>query len=167
MGVVRREPFVVRCVMNGPDLVRVESAVSATACGDLTWCGWPHDYVMAIGLSGQRNPVGFAVVRYLSDESAVTAWALVLILSTEMVRRGYCLSADANDFAWKAFEFWKDMRCQKCSGRGVVSHSVCPSCSGSGRKSVGDGLSAIRDGVNSLIEAENWMESQLRSRLKG
>jgi hypothetical protein len=150
------------------ELARVESAVSASACGNLSWEEWPHDYVMALGLSGQRNPLGFEAIQYLSHPSAARAMALVLILSTQMVRRGVCHSSRSNEIAWQAVEFWKDMRCSCCDGRGVelTTGRACSSCKGSGYRPISRLVAGVKDGVSMLIEAEQWMESQLRNRLK-
>lgn len=150
------------------ELIRVESAVSATAGGDLSWERWSHDYAVALGFAGQRNPLGFAVVRYLSAESAISAQALVLTLASELIKRGCCLSQDANRFAWQAFEFWQDMRCPACDGRGAAGHDhrMCPACSGTGQRKYTDRPSVVRDAVSAMIEAEQWMENQLRVRLK-
>lgn len=44
------------------NLLRVESAVSATASGNLTWDRWPLDCAIALGISGQRNPLGLSLI---------------------------------------------------------------------------------------------------------
>uniref|UniRef100_UPI0035B168F0 hypothetical protein n=1 Tax=Thauera aminoaromatica TaxID=164330 RepID=UPI0035B168F0 len=67
------------------NLVRFESAVTATSSGDLTWDRWTIDCAIALGLAGQRNPLGFAMVRYLSDSpSSFNVRGLVLTLASEM-----------------------------------------------------------------------------------
>ena len=82
------------------DLNRVESAVTATASGNLTWELWPHDCATALGFAGQRNPLGFAVVRYLGDEpSGSAALGVILHLATVLIKRGHD-QKKANDAAW-------------------------------------------------------------------
>lgn len=150
------------------NLVRVESAVSATSSGDLTWDRWTLDCATALGFSGQRNPLGFALVRYLADPpSSVSVWNVVLTLTSEIVKAG--ISADvAKDAAWQAFDFWRDLRCSECHGRGHVglAQAPCPSCGGSGERKLPDGPEVVRNAISSMIAAEQWMEGQLRARLK-
>lgn len=150
---------------------RVESAVTATSCGNLTWEQWPHDYATALGFAGQRNPLGFAVVRYLSDgESAAEAWNIILLLSTVLVMNGY-EAAKAKDAAWAAVDAWSHLRCGQCGGRGQIysDNAVvmqCPSCAGTGEPDKENLTDIVRDGIGALMEAERWMEGQLAARLK-
>ena len=153
------------------NLVRVESAVSATASGNLTWDRWTHDMAIALGISGQRNPLGFAMVRYLSDPpSVMNAQAVILTLAKQMLKQG--VAADGiNEVAFKAFEFWQNMRCPSCMGRGTVGkdaqRSTCQPCGGSGQKKLPTSPDPVRVGISCLVEAEEWLEGQLRSRMKG
>lgn len=151
------------------NLYRVESAVSATSSGDLTWERWTLDCAMALGFSGQRNPLGFALVRYLADPpSAKSAMYVELVLATELQRRGVAI-ANITPAARKAFDYWRDIRCRTCHGRGHVgeAHIQCPACGGTGERPMPDGPEDVRTGISALIEAEQWMEGQLRARLKG
>lgn len=154
--------------MHGDDLVRVESAVSATASGDLTWDRWTLDMAVALGLSGQRNPLGFAMVRYLSDPpSAMSVWGVVLSLAKAMEQAG--VPADGlKDMAFQAFEFWRDSRCPSCGGRGVVSvdQRQCRSCNGTGQRPVPTSPDPVRIGISCLLAAENWIEGQLRAKMR-
>lgn len=149
------------------DLNRVESAVSATASGNLTWEKWPHDAATALGLSGVTNPLGFALVRYLGDQTSFSVWGVVLALSTLLLQRGVD-RAVSNDLAFQAFEFWNHMHCKQCMGRGVtgIEQRTCPACGGTGERKISEAPDAIRDGVSLLIDAENWMEGQLAVRLR-
>lgn len=150
------------------DLFRVESAVSATSSGNLTWDRWTLDVAVALGLSGQRNPLGFAVVRYLSDTpSAMAVWNVVLILAKEMQKRGVA-SDGINEVSFQAFEAWKDTRCPSCGGRGVagIEQSLCLVCKGTGKRPVPESPDALRIGLGCLLEAESWMEGQLASRMR-
>lgn len=150
------------------ELNRVESAVTATASGNLTWERWTLDAAVALGLSGQKNPLGFAVVRYLSDPpSSMNTWNVVLVLAKEMQLRG--VAADGiKEAAMHAFEFWKDDRCPACSGRGVmnIEQQQCRTCSGTGKRKMPRSDASIRTGIACLAEAETWMERQLAARLK-
>ena len=150
------------------NLVRVESAVSATASGNLTWDRWTHDMAIALGISGQRNPLGFAMVRYLSDPpSVMNAQAVILTLAKQMLKQG--VAADGiNEVSSKAFEFWQNMRCPSCMGRGHTGRDgiKCQPCGGSGQKKIPAGPDPVRAGISCLVEAEEWLEGQLRSRMR-
>lgn len=150
------------------NLVRVESAVSATASGNLTWDRWTLDCAIALGISGQRNPLGFAMVRYLSDPpSVMNARAVILTLAKQMQKQGVAAEG-LNEMAFKAFEFWQNMRCPSCHGRGVVGRDgfKCQPCKGSGQKNMPAGPDPLRVGISCLVEAEEWLEGQLRARMK-
>lgn len=147
---------------------RVESAVTANSSGNLTWEQWPHDCATALGFAGQRNPLGFAVVRYISDGPTNSAtWQLVLQLATDLVSKGLD-AATANKTARHALYAWNRMSCNRCGGRGVISfeQETCPSCKGSGERDLRDWPEQVRDGVSALMEAERRMEGQLASRLR-
>lgn len=147
---------------------RVELAVSATSSGNLTPGQWPHDTATALGFAGRSNPLGFAVVRYLSAEpNATSVWAVIVHLATALVRRGYD-GIKANEAAWQALEAWNDMRCPACSGRGVlnIEQRTCPTCAGTGKRDKSKMSEAVRDGLSELMEAERKMEGQLNARLK-
>lgn len=148
---------------------RVESAVSASSSGNLTWEKWSLDAITALGLSGHRNPVGFALVRYLNDQSSAAVWGVVLALATVLMKRNKELSSkDANELAFRAFEFWNDMHCRRCAGRGItgLEQQQCPVCGGSGDRPITDADDNVREAVSGLIEAEQWMEGQLAARLR-
>lgn len=151
------------------DNYRVESAVTATSSGNLTWEKWPHDCATALGLSGQRNPLGFAVVRFLSDTpSSIEVWNIVLMLATSLMQTHALEQSVARELAWQGFEWWRDSRCMNCGGRGVIdaAQRTCPTCHGSGRRKMPEHPAAVRDSISLLIEAEQWMEGQLARRLK-
>jgi hypothetical protein len=150
------------------DLNRLESAVSATASGNLTWEQWPHDCATALGFAGMRNPLGFAVVRYLGDEpSGSAALNVILHLATVLIKRGYDQNK-ANDAAWAAVDAWNHIKCPACCGRGVTNfeQTLCQSCKGSGERDKGAMPEIVRDGISALMEAERWMEGQLSAKLK-
>jgi hypothetical protein len=150
------------------NLNRVESAVSATSSGNLTWEQWPHDCATALGFAGQRNPLGFAVVRYLSDEpSSSAALDIILCLSTALIKKGHAAKL-ANDAAWAAVDAWNHIKCPYCTGRGVlnIEQNECPACHGTGHRDKGALPEIVRDGMSALMEAERWMEGQLAARLR-
>jgi hypothetical protein len=150
------------------ELNKVEVAISASSTGDLEWSHWSMDHIVALGMSGVRNPLGFAMVQYLSgSNSAVEVWGLLLHLATEMEKRGQQGGAENHECAFQAFEFWKNGRCPQCHGRGVFSRDqrLCPDCGGTGKKPMPNN-DAVKLGITCLNEAENWMESQLRHRTK-
>lgn len=150
------------------NLYRVESAISATSSGDLTYDRWTLDCAVALGFSGQRNPLGFALVRYLADPPSARAVRNVeLVLATEIQCRGVAVE-NITSVARLAFDFWRDVRCLQCHGRGHVgeAHAQCPSCGGTGQRKAPDGPEDLRMAISALIEAEQWMEGQLRARLK-
>lgn len=151
------------------NLVRVESAVSATSSGNLTWDRWTLDYAVALGLAGQRNPLGFALVRYLSESpSSVNVWNVVLHLATALERREGISGIEAKDAAWQALDVWNNRRCPSCGGRGVmnVEQALCRACNGTGERDIGALPEVIKAGVAALNEAESWMEGQLARMMK-
>lgn len=150
------------------DMNRVESAVSATSSGNLTWEQWPHDCATALGLAGAKNPLGFAVVRYLSDGPNIgSIMGLALQLATTLTKRGHD-AAKAYTNALAAIDAWNNLRCPACMGRGVTNfeQTMCQVCGGSGEKDIGGMADAIHDGISALMDSERWMEGQLSARLK-
>ena len=150
------------------DLVRVENAITGNASGNLTWGRWPLDSAVALGFAGVRNPLGFAVVRFLADEpSPRNAWGVILVLANEMQKQGIP-GEGIKELAFQAFEFWKDSRCTSCGGRGIsgIEQSLCLACNGSGQRPAPHSPDALRVGVTCLIEAESRMEGQLAARLR-
>ena len=151
------------------NLIRVESAVCATASGNLTDGKWPHDVATALGFAGRDNPLGFAVVRYLSDTpSSVDTWNVVLALATQLMRKAKLDQQIARETAWAGLEWWRSANCINCGGRGVVDkhHRQCPVCNGTGKRKMPDHPEFVRDAISLLIEAETWMERQLSSKLR-
>lgn len=151
----------------GDDLFRVESAVSASSSGNLTWGNWSIDAITALGLAGRKNPLGFAIVRYMSDQNTAAVWGLVLALAKVIVDRGLMVG-DAREVAFSAFELWNNTACPKCGGRGTSQQGTqCPACNGSGTRPPPNTSKLVADSIALLKEAERWMESQLAARLRG
>lgn len=147
---------------------RVESAVTATASGNLTWDKWTHDCATALGVSGRSNPLGFAVVRYLSDTPNMGAiMGLAVHLATALTRSGHD-AASAYTNALTAIDAWNNLHCPHCMGRGVIDfeQTACKPCNGTGEKDTASMGNVIRDGISALIDAERWMEGQLAARLR-
>lgn len=148
-------------------LFRLESAVTATASGDLTWERWTLDAAVALGFAGRRNPLGFAVARYLSDDpSSANVWDVVMKLSSLLIRRDIAHGSEANAIAWEAFDYWRDPHCCSCGGRAFTEDKrPCHACGGTGRRPLPDGPQ-IKDAVSCLIEAAQRMDGQLGARLR-
>lgn len=150
------------------DLYRVECAVSATSSGNLCWERWPINHAVALGFAGQRNPLGFAVVRFLSDApGSSSVWAVELALITDLIKRGFEHDV-ARDAARAGFAYWRDSRCLSCHGRGITDQEqrVCPSCGGTGKRKLTNTSDPVKQAVSALIEAEQRMEGQLNARLR-
>lgn len=151
----------------GDDLFRVESAVSASSSGNLTWGNWSIDAITALGLAGRKNPLGFAIVRYMSDQNTAAVWGLVLALAKVIVDRGLMVG-DAREVAFSAFELWNNTACPKCGGRGTSQQGTqCPACNGSGTRPPPNTSKLVADSIALIKEAERWMENQLAARLRG
>lgn len=152
------------------DLYRVESAISATSSGNLTYGQWPYDVATAKGFAARRNPLGAAVVAYLSNASPTSTeiWAIVLLLATALLEDHAIDQAEARELAWRGFEWWCDSRCTTCGGRGVVKavERTCPDCRGSGRRELPRNPPEVSDAIERLVDAEQWMDSQLGARLR-
>lgn len=155
--------------MSAPEYFKVEIATCAQSKGNLTWDSWSHDAITALGLSGVRNPLGFAIVRFLSEPQPHSAdvWRIILVLSGDLIAKGMETSL-ANKVAGKAMEYWADMKCPHCAGRGVTDfeQTQCEVCAGTGEKQLPCTSDAVKDAISMLISAENWMEKQLCARLK-
>ncbi|MGL6245690.1 hypothetical protein [Pseudomonas sp.] len=149
------------------DLVRVESAVAATASGNLTWEKWPYDCAMALGFAGQHNPLGFVLVRYREAQdsggaAASLIWEVVLTLAKALEGKGIN-AGQLKDVAFQSLDVWNNLRCQTCGGRGVlnIEQRLCHVCKGTGQRDVSRFPEAVRDGLSALMEAERRMDGQL------
>lgn len=154
------------------NLVRVESAVTATASGDLSWDRWPLDCAVALGWAGKRNPLGFALVRLREAQdsggaSSLLVWEVVLTLA-KVLEREDIKGDELKDVAWKALDVWNDLRCPRCGGRGVVSieQDTCSACNGTGQRPLDSLPDPVKAGLSALVAAESWMEGQLRSSMR-
>lgn len=155
------------------NLNRVESAIAATANGDLTWDRWPLDYAVALGWAGKANPLGFALVRFREAQdhgrgATALVWEVVLKLQTVLERQEKAAAIAAKDAAWKALDIWNDSRCSTCQGRGVINieQATCRSCNGTGRRQMDGQSELVKAAVSALVEAESRMEGQLARAMK-
>lgn len=150
------------------NLNRVESAIAATANGDLRWDRWPLDYAVALGWAGKANPLGLALVRFREAQdhgrgSTALVWEVVLMLQTVLERQEKAAAIAAKDAALKALDIWNDSRCPTCQGRGVINieQATCRSCNGTGRRQMDGQSDMVKAAVSALVEAESRMEGQL------
>jgi hypothetical protein len=150
------------------EFVRVEIATCAQSKGNLTWDSWSHEVITALGLSGVRNPLGFSIIRYLSEPrpNKHDVYRVVLMLAVDLMQYHNLDKDTAGDIAAKSMDYWSDMRCRHCLGRGVTDfeQTQCNVCGGTGHKEIPTSSDWVKKGIEMLISAENFMENQLRKR---
>ena len=149
---------------------KVEAATCAHSSGNLTWDSWSHDVITAVGVSGVRNPLGFAIVRYLSESSPTRSDIMAVVDAlTGQINRSRIKTDNAQETAARAMLLWSDSRCPKCQGRGVLNFEQvpCRACGGTGQRDYAGVSSAVKASIEILAEYELMMERQLRTRLKG
>lgn len=146
------------------DLRRVETTLCALSVGIAY--EWSENHVMAHGLSGQRNPLGYALDHLLSNPNHQNAGLVAFLLATELVKRGVCSEKDSVDSANDALAWWYDSKCTVCHGRGVLNFEQveCPGCLGSGRRDKPSNRT-LRESIGVIESSMDWMEGQLRKRL--
>jgi len=146
-------------------LYRTETAISALSATSLAWDSWAHDSLTALGMAAIRNPLGDRLIHFVNSPSAYKTLEIVMMLLTRLLKDGHKATQDS---VYQAFEYWNGRHCLHCSGRGVMNfeQEECPRCGGTGERPIpseyGD---AVKAGIAVLIEAENWMEGQLRARM--
>ena len=146
------------------DLNRVEVALSALSVG--ASYEWSENYILAHGLSGQKNPLGHALDHLLSKPNASSLWMAEYLLAKRLVEQKVCKSRDSIDMAREAISFWFNKHCPACRGTGVINieQEQCQLCHGTGEKY----HHAAIDGALRVIEnAVDWMDNQLRKRISG
>lgn len=147
---------------------RVENAIAATSSGNLTWEKWPHDNAVALGFAGVRNPLGFALVRFMSGSpAAADTWNVVMLLATMLMRRKGTDQAVAREMAFRAFEWYQAKNCQVCHGTGIEKQRTCSVCHGAKTRPMPARPVEIKDAIGYLIDAEHWLDRQLEGRLRG
>jgi len=146
-------------------LYRTETAISALSATSLAWDSWAHDSLTALGMTAIRNPLGDRLIHFINSPSGYKAYEIVLMLLTRLMRDGHKAT---QDHCFQAFEYWNGRGCLNCGGRGVMNfgQEECPRCGGTGDRPIPSEFSeAAKAGVSLLIEAEQWMEGQLRARM--
>jgi hypothetical protein len=114
-----------------------------------------------------RNPLGDKLLHFIAEPRSKLALEIVLIVSTRLINAGYD-KKNAHDNAFQAFEYWNTRHCLYCNGRGVLNkeQDECPRCGGTGERGIpAEFNQAVKDGLAILLDAENWMERQLKARL--
>lgn len=148
------------------ELVKVETTISAINSGNLEPHSWSHSHVLALGLSGQRNPLGSAVLHLIENPNNENHRTVLFFLSGELERREIATHTDSVTVARQAMNWFQNCHCPVCKGRGVLNfeQEQCKECSGTGDKHPHSN-NAIRDAVSLLTESLNWLENQQRARL--
>lgn len=148
-------------------LNRSETAICALSANSLAWNTWAHDSLTALGMAAIRNPLGDRLLHFINEPRASLAMEICLMISTKLIKAGYDKLQTA-DNAYQAFEYWNSRHCLKCSGRGVLNKEQleCDRCGGTGERPIPAEYSqAVKDAIAILLDAENWMELQLKARL--
>ena len=147
------------------DLNRVETTLCALTVG--VAYEWSENHVMAHGLSGQRNPIGFAIDHLLSHPNGINARLVTLLIAKELPRLKVCTEKESWDVANDAISYWYDSKCPDCKGRGVIDFEQhqCVTCSGTGKKPR-PRHKATNECVAIIEGALEWMEAQLQKRLR-
>lgn len=142
------------------ELLRVEATISAISSGNLATDSWSHSHVLALGLSGQRNPLGSAVLHLIEHPTHESRRTVLAILCQTM-------QTGTIEQARHAINWFEDAHCPLCSGRGVIDfqQTQCPECHGSGdRKLPSD--KTTQDAISLLNSSVDQLEHQQRARLK-
>lgn len=147
---------------------RVEQAISAISSGNLDPDGWAHSRVMALGLSGQRNPLGSAVLHMIETQSSANAYLAVVLLSGELQRQSIGKSRESVDIARDALGWYMSKQCPICTGRGVldIEQHQCPECQGRGHRARPSHKPTC-DAIGVITQALDWLDGQMAARLRG
>lgn len=151
--------------MSANALYRTETAISALSANSLAWDSWAHDSLTALGMAAIRNPLGDRLIHFVNSPSAYKTLEIVMMLLTRLLKDGHKATQDN---VYQAFEYWNGRHCLHCSGRGVMNfeQEECPRCGGTGERPIPSEYGeAVKAGIAVLIEAEQWMEGQLRARM--
>jgi hypothetical protein len=146
-------------------LYRTETAISALSANTLAWNSWAHDSLTALGMSAIRNPLGDRLIHFINSPSGHRAYIIVMMILTKLLRDGHKAT---QDHAFQSFEYWNGRHCLNCGGRGVMDfeQTECPRCGGTGDRPIPSEYNeTIKAGISMLIEAEQYMERQLRARM--
>ena len=149
------------------ELYRVEQTISAVSSGNLDPEGWQHSCVMALGLSGQKNRLGSAVLHLIEHPNLDNYRLTINFLARVIVHDGIANESDSIDVANDALEWYESRHCPKCEGRGVLNfeQAPCTICSGTGDRAR-PANKQTADTVALIVHSLDWLESQQRVRLK-
>jgi hypothetical protein len=147
------------------ELNRLETTLCALTVG--VAYEWSENHVLAHGLSGQRNPIAFALDHLLSHPNRINARLVTLLIAKELPRLKVCSEKESWDIANAAISYWYDSKCPDCNGRGVIDFEQhqCQTCNGSGRKPR-PSHKATSECVAIIENALEFMEGQLQKRLR-
>lgn len=145
------------------ELYKLEATLSALAVGVCK--EWSETLVLAHGLSGQRNPLGYALDHLLTSPNGINARLTTLLLAKELVKQKVCTDKQSWDVANDAISWWWDCHCPHCKGRGVINieQDMCKQCVGTGMKPKPQRKEIYR-AIGVIEAAMEWMEHQLRKR---
>lgn len=148
------------------ELVRVETTISAINSGNLEPASWSHSHVMALGLSGQRNPLGSAVLHLIEHPNTENRRVVLFFLAGQLEHLNVATNKESVEIAQYAVAWFEDAHCPMCGGRGVINfqQEQCKSCCGTGDKPRPENTQ-VRDAVSLLAQSLDWLESQQRARL--
>ncbi len=154
--------------MAAEDLIYDEQCLTAIHAGNLDPEGWAHSRIMALGLSGQRNPLGAAILHWLDSESAGSAFIARFLLSTELVKQRVCRNRDAVDIAHDAMSWYLHRHCPTCQGRGVLNfeQDQCPVCVGTGTRAKPN-HKETEQAISILVASLEYLDNQIHARLRG
>ncbi len=149
------------------NLYRTETAISSLSAHSLAWDTWAHDSLTALGMAAIRNPLGDRLIHFINNPSSEKALEIAMMLTTRLMKDGADFGK-AQHSAYSALEYWNGRHCLHCHGRGVMNfeQEECPRCGGTGDRPIPSEFNEVaKQAVSMLIEAENWMENQLRKRM--
>jgi len=149
------------------ELYRVEQTISAVSSGNLDPEGWQHSCVMALGLAGQKNRLGAALLHLIEHPNQDNYRLTINFLAVTIVHDGIAKEKESIDIANQALEWYEARHCPNCDGRGVLNfeQSPCMACGGTGDRAR-PGNRQVADAVALIVHSLDWLESQQRVRLK-
>ena len=153
--------------MSDYPLYRTETAISSLSAHSLAWDTWAHDSLTALGMAAIRNPLGDRLIHFINSPTSDKAMEIAMMLTTRLMKDGHEFGK-AQSAAYSGLEYWNGRHCLNCHGRGVMNfeQEECPRCGGTGDRPIPSEFNeCAKFAVSLLIEAENWMENQLRKRM--
>lgn len=149
------------------ELTYVEMVHKARHSGNLAADSWESSALAAFAWSGRQNALGSALVDWLDGFKAGPEYLAKFLLSGELERQRIGHPRDSVDTAEYALTYYKDSRCRKCDGRGVIdqSQTQCPFCAGTGKLEMPTGN--VYTAYKTIEASLQWMDSQMRFRMRG